>query len=102
MYFGFEHAATASFDSVMSHVYWVYCAYILLHSHPPKIPKKIKSVEEKQQEIMRSFKNRQISSMLQVMSWINGVDRLKNELRKAFERPLKLLVFYDKNFGVRH
>ena len=87
MYLGFEHVATTSFDSVMSHVYWVYCAYILLHSHPPGIPKKIKSVEEKQQEIMRSFKNRQISSMLQVISQINGVDRLKNELRKAFEGP---------------
>ena len=87
MYLGFEHVATTSFDSVVSHVYWVYCAYILLHSHPPGIPKKIKSVEEKQQEIMRSFKNRQISSMLQVISQINGVDRLKNELRKAFEGP---------------
>jgi hypothetical protein len=36
---------------------------------------------------MRSFKNRQISSMLQVMSRIKGVDRLKNELRKAFYGP---------------
>ena len=85
MYLGFEDVAPKSFDSVVSHVHWVYCAYILLHSHPPGIPKNIKSVEEKQQMIMRSFKNRQISSMLQVMSQINGVDRLKNELRKAFE-----------------
>jgi hypothetical protein len=87
MFLGFEDVAPKSFDSVVSHVHWVYCAYILLHSHPPGIPKNIKSVEEKQQMIMRSFKNRQISSMLQVMSQINGVDRLKNELRKAFECP---------------
>jgi hypothetical protein len=87
MFLGFEDVAPKSFDSVVSHVHWVYCAYILLHSHPPGIPKNIKPVEEKQQMIMRSFKNRQISSMLQVMSQINGVDRLKNELRKAFECP---------------
>ena len=87
MYLGFEDVAPKSFDSVVSHVHWVYCAYILLHSHPPGIPKTIKSVEEKQQMIMRSFKNRQISSMLQVMSQINGVEGLKTKLRKAFECP---------------
>ena len=30
MFLGFEDVATKSFDSVISHVHWVYCAYILL------------------------------------------------------------------------
>ena len=34
-YLGFEDVATSGFDSVMSHVHWVYCAYILLHMSPP-------------------------------------------------------------------
>jgi hypothetical protein len=31
---GFEDVATHGFDSVMSHVHWVYCSYILLHLSP--------------------------------------------------------------------
>ena len=87
MFLGFEDVATKSFDSVISHVHWVYCAYILLHSHPPGMPKTLKSIEEKQQMITNSYKNKQISSILQLMSQINGVDRLKSELREAFKAP---------------
>jgi hypothetical protein len=85
MFLGFEDVAPKFFDSVVSHVHWVYCAYILLHSHPPGIPKTLKSVEEKQQLIMTSYQNRKISSMLQVISQFNGVDRLKKQLREALE-----------------
>lgn len=87
MFLGFEDVAPKWFDSVVSHVHWVYCVYILLHSHPPGIPKQLKSIEQKQQLIMSSSKNRHISSMLQLISQINGVDRLKSELRKALECP---------------
>ena len=87
MFLGFEDVATKSFDSVVSHVHWVYCAYILLHSHPPGMPKTLKSIEEKQQMITNSYKNKQISSILQLMSQINGVNRLKSELREAFKAP---------------
>lgn len=87
MFLGFEDVATKSFDSVISHVHWVYCAYILLHSHPPGMPKTLKSIDEKQQMITTSYKNRQISSMLQLMSQFNGVARLKNQLCEALERP---------------
>jgi hypothetical protein len=88
MFLGFEDVAPKSFNSVVSHVHWVYCAYILLHSHPPGIPKTLKSVEDKQQFIMTSYKNRKISSMLQLMSQFNGVDRLKNKLREALKDPI--------------
>ena len=88
MFLGFEDVAAKSFDSVVSHVHWVYCAYILLHSHPPGIPKTLKPVEEKQQLIMVSYQNRQISSMLQVLSQFNGIDRLKKQLREALDAPI--------------
>lgn len=38
MFLGFEDVVTKWFVSVMAHVHWVYCAYILLHSHPPGSP----------------------------------------------------------------
>ena len=34
---GFEDVATHGFASVMSHVHWVYCSYILLHLSPPGV-----------------------------------------------------------------
>lgn len=99
MFLGFEDVAPKSFNSVVSHVHWVYCAYILLHSHPPGIPDTLKSVEEKQQLIMTSYQNRQISSMLQVISQFNGVDRLKNQLREALEAPVAYQNFICSGFG---
>ena len=32
MFMGFQEVATKHFESVISHVHWVYCAYILLKS----------------------------------------------------------------------
>jgi len=88
MFLGFEDVACKSFESVAAHVHWVYCVYILLHWHPPGIPDQFTSTEQKQRMIMKSVQNKHISSMLQLMSQINGADRLKNQLRKALECPL--------------
>lgn len=87
MFLGFEDVATSSFKSVISHVHWVYCTYILLHSHPPGMPKSIKSMVEKQRLVTQSVKKKEVSHMLQQLSQINGADRLKIELRKALECP---------------
>jgi hypothetical protein len=88
MFLGFEDVAPKWFDSVVSHVHWVYCAYILLNFHPPGMPKNIKSIAEKQKMITKSVKNKEISHQLQVISQINGADRLKIELRQALDAPL--------------
>lgn len=88
MFLGFEDVAPKFFDSAVSHVHWVYCAYILLSSHPPGMPKNIRSIAQKQKMIMQSVENKKISHQLQVLSQINGVDRLKLELRQALDGPL--------------
>jgi hypothetical protein len=85
MFLGFEDVAPKWFASVVSHVHWVYCAYILLNFHPPGIPEDMKSIAEKQKMITHSVKNKGISHMIQLLSQINGLDRLKNELRQALE-----------------
>jgi len=87
MFLGFEDVAPKSFESVISHVHWLYCAYILMNSHPPGMPDKMKSIADKQRLITQSVKNRDLSRMLQQLSQINGAKRLKIELRKAFEGP---------------
>jgi hypothetical protein len=87
MFFGFEDVATKSLKSVISHVHWVYCVYILLTSHPPGMPESIRSIAEKQRLVTQSVKKKEVSYILQQLSQINGADRLKIKLRKAIECP---------------
>jgi hypothetical protein len=83
---GFEDVATSGFDSVMSHVYWVYCAYILLHMSPPGVSPDIKSIGEKQRQIQKYLENKEKRRVLQKLTQIGGVERYKDELQQALAR----------------
>jgi hypothetical protein len=85
MFLGFEDVATKHFESVISHVHWVYCAYILLYSHPPGLPEHIKSMPDKQQRIKEIIDSKEIARELQMLTQIKGAERRKNELRKALQ-----------------
>ena len=90
MFLGFEDIAPKSFESVISHVHWVYCAYILLNLKPPGIPDNINSIAEKQKMIEQAIRKKEISSYMQVLSRINGGEHLKTVLRKVLECPVGL------------
>jgi hypothetical protein len=85
MYLGFEEVAATSFKSVISHVHWVYCAYILLHSHPPGVPKVTRSVPDAQRRIKEIIETKDRARVLQLLTQFKGVERYKNELRTALE-----------------
>ncbi len=53
MFLGFEDVATKWFSSVMAHVHWVYCVYILLNSKEIEVPEKLKSLAQKQHWITK-------------------------------------------------
>ena len=80
---GFEDVATSGFDSVMSHVYWVYCAYILLYMSPPGVSADVKSLGDKQRQLQQLFENQEKRRVLQQLTQIGGVQRYKDELRQA-------------------
>jgi hypothetical protein len=80
---GFEDVATSGFDSVMSHVYWVYCAYILLHLSPPGVSVEAKSLGDKQRQLQRVLENHGQRRVIQKLTQIGGVERYKAELRQA-------------------
>src|SRR5437667_8348763 len=80
---GFEDVATSGFDSVMSHVHWVYCAYILLHMSPPGVPTEVKSIGDKQRKLQTCLEHKEKRCILQQLSQIGGVQRYKDELRQA-------------------
>lgn len=90
MFHGFEDVSTKHFESVISHVHWVYCAYILLNSKPPGLPANVKSIREKQKYVKQAIKNKEISRYLQILSRFNGTEQLKTELRTVLESPLEL------------
>ena len=85
MHLGFEDVATTSFDSVASHVYWVYCAYILLHMSPPGVSPAVKSLGDRQRQLQRVLANKEKRRVLQQLTQIGGVQRYKDELRQALE-----------------
>jgi Transposase DDE domain len=80
---GFEDVATTSFDSVKSHVHWVYCAYILLHMAPPGVSPDTKSLGAKQRQLQQLLKAKEKRRVLQKLTQIGGVERYKDELRQA-------------------
>ena len=80
---GFEDVATSGFDSVKSHVHWVYCAYILLHMSPPGISVEAKSLGDKQRQLQKVLANKEKRRVLRKLTQIGGVLRYKDELRQT-------------------
>jgi Transposase DDE domain len=80
---GFEDVAPHGFDAVMSHVHWVYCAYILLHMAPPGLSPGAQSIGDKQRALQQSLADKEKRQLLQKLTQIGGVQRYKDELRQA-------------------
>jgi hypothetical protein len=83
MHLGFEHVASKHFCSVQAHVHWVYCAYILLHAHPPGVLESSLTIPEKQQNLKAVLANEKIANVLQQLTQIGGVQRYKGQLKRA-------------------
>ena len=80
---GFEEVATHGFDAVISHVHWVYCAYILLHMSPPGLSPGVQSIGDKQRALQQGLADKDKRHILQKLTQIGGVQRYKDELRQA-------------------
>jgi hypothetical protein len=80
---GFEDVATSGFDSVMSHVHWVYCAHILLSMSPLGVAAGGKSLGDKQRQLQQLLANQEKRCVLQQLTQIGGVQRYTDELRQA-------------------
>jgi len=83
MFLGFEDVSAKHFSSVISHVHWVYCAYILLNSSPPGFPAEMKSMAEKQLMINKIIENKSLSAVNQLLTQVKGPQRLKSIIQKA-------------------
>ena len=80
---GLEDVATHGFDAVISHVHWVYCAYLLLHMSPPGLSPGVHSIGDKQRALQQGLADKEKRHILQKLTQIGGVQRYKDELRQA-------------------
>jgi hypothetical protein len=83
MFLGFEDVSAKYFSSVMSHVHWVYCAYILLNSSPPGFAIGVKSMAQKQLLVNKIIENKGLSAVNQLLTQAKGAQRLKTHIQKA-------------------
>lgn len=83
MHLGFEHVSASSFDSVVAHVHWVYCAFLLLQDELPGVPSTAKSIQERQHYVMDVINQKEKARLLQRLTQIHGVENMKNELKRA-------------------
>ena len=67
----------------MSHVHWVYCAYILLSMSPPGVAGG-KCLGDKQRQLQQHLDNQEKRRVLQQLTQIGGVQRYTDALRQAF------------------
>ena len=86
---GFEEVSTSGFDSVISHVHWVYCAYILLHMSPPGVSDQAKSLGDKQRQLRKYIEDKEKRRFLQKLTRFGGVQQLKDEIRLALGEVAK-------------
>ena len=91
---GFEDVATSGFASVMSHVHWVYCAYILLSMSPPGVSAGAQSLGDKQRQLQQLLENQAKRRVLQqvtvqvVKTGITPQRAPSDRLREAETGPL--------------
>jgi hypothetical protein len=93
MFLGFEDVSPKWFKSSVSHVHWVYCAYILLKyrmcedGHPPK------SMAECQIMAKRSLDEKNLLRQKQLLTRFDGVKTLKSLIQEAIEEDRRAGIF---------
>ena len=85
MFLGFEDVSAKYFSSVMSHVHWVYCAYILLNWSPPGFDIDVKSMAQKQLLVNKIIENKALSAVNQLLTQAKGTQRFKAHIQKALK-----------------
>ena len=82
-YLGFRNIASKSFESVVFHVYFLYCACLLLQDIPPGVSSKAGTILEKQRDVDNILQNREKARILQMLTRIGGLEASENESKKA-------------------
>ena len=82
---GFGDVATSGFDSVMAHVHWVYCAYILFEMAPPGVSSQAKSLGDKQRQLQIYLENKDKRRIRQKLTQIGGFSATKKNYVRLWQ-----------------
>ena len=83
MHLGFEHIAAHHFPSVIAHVHWVYCAFLLLQAFPREVSEKAPTIPQQQQRIRSILDHKETAQVLQRLTQFGGVEIHKSLLKQA-------------------
>jgi hypothetical protein len=83
MFLGFGDVSAEHFSSVESHVYLVYCAYLLLQSDIMGDTGTERTVPEKQHKVGLILEKKKIAAIVHELTKIGGADRVKNQFQSA-------------------
>jgi hypothetical protein len=81
MHLGFEDVSPKYFRSVETHVYLVYCAYILLQMDLPGLPHDARTILDKQAYIKAILEKRTLARILHTLTQFGGVEKYMDELK---------------------
>ena len=93
MFLGFEDVSPKWFKSSVSHVHWVYCAYILLKYRMPEDGIPAKSMAECQIMAKRSLGQKSLLRQKQLLTRFDGGKKLKSLIHEAIEEDRGVGVF---------
>lgn len=81
---GMQHAGVSHFDSLQSHVHWVYCAYLLLKNQPGKVPEPGgNTILQRQRQLRNQWEAEQIRKVIQLSTRIDGGQAVKKRYQAA-------------------
>jgi hypothetical protein len=83
MFLGLEDIAAKHFNSVISHVHWVCCAYILLTHPPPGVLEQTDLFAERQRLVKKMLDTKEKSRIMQLLTQFDGPRRCKAELQRS-------------------
>ncbi|MCP4139190.1 MAG: transposase [Chloroflexi bacterium] len=93
MFLGFEDVSPSWFKSSVSHVHWVYCAYILLKYRMVENGIPPKSMAECQIMAKRSLEEKNLLRQKQLLTRFDGVKKLKGLIQEAIEEDREVGIF---------
>jgi hypothetical protein len=93
MFLGFEDVSPRWFESSVSHVHWVYCAYILLKYRMPEDRIPPKSMAECQIMAKRKLEEKNLLRQKQILTRFDGVKKFKSLIQEAIDDDREVGIF---------
>lgn len=80
---GMTDAGVQSFDSLSAHIYWVYCAYLLLKQQAVEQKDNPSSIQHRQKILTKRWEKQRYRKIIQLSTRFDGVDAVKSHCNEV-------------------